>query len=324
MRIAAAVTGIGLSLTLALSAGAGGNRTAGADDRSANPARTVQPASARSAADDTPGTLIVEISAVQYFNLWAYGIYTVVYDSGWNIVAGSQWNRTFGNLPPGDYYIMAGRVWEPCEFPPCHPFNPYPDTYYPDSPDREHALPVHLAPGETKPVTVVIKPLEYVRVNTSPQGFRVDGTNAFPGRFAGPSPMVVPYYTENAIRFTVPATEPGPLGGTFFFDHWDAGGSGLNCCAVPAGSYMNDFTAYYVLKYRFDPLSEHGAPWGAGWYEYGGTVPFGVESPVVEYTTLIDRSGAVPDTVIADSAMFRFRWWQGTGLGHYTGQNNPS
>ncbi|MDM7925985.1 MAG: hypothetical protein QUS35_08190, partial [bacterium] len=42
------------------------------------------------------------------------------------------------------------------------------------------------------------------------------------------------------------------------------------------------------------------------------------------YTTLIDRSGAVPDTVIADSAMFRFRWWQGTGLGHYTGQNNPS
>jgi hypothetical protein len=324
MRIAIAVSSIGLVLTFSVLAGAQEIPTTGGEDPVSGPAGSSQTASVRSANDDTPGAIIVEIDAIRYFSLWSYRITSMVYDTGWNIVAGGSWTNTYPNLPAGDYYVMAGRVWEPCEFPPCHPFNPYPDTYYPDSPDREHAVLFHLGPGETKQVTVVFKPLEYVRIHTSPQNFRVDGTNSFPGHFAGPAPMVVPYYTGNAILFTVHETEPGPLGGTYFFDHWDAGGTGQNCCTVPVGSYMNDFTAYYVLKYRFDPLSDHGRPWGAGWYEPGSTVPFGVESPVVEYTTRIGTTGGIPDTTLADSLMFRFRWWQGTGLGHYTGTNNPS
>jgi hypothetical protein len=324
MRFVTAVSGIGLALTFSLFSGAWGNTPAGGDDPAAGPVGTLQTSSIRSANDDTPGTIIVGINAIQYYHLWSYRISAMIYDSDWNGVAGGSWTNTYPNLPAGDYYVMAGRVWEPCEFAPCHPFNPYPDTYYPSSPDREHAVSVHLGPGETKTVTVVFAPREYVCIHTSPQNFTVEGTNSFPGHFSALAPVYVPYYTGNAILFTVHETEPGPLGGTFFFDHWDAGGTGQNCCTVPVGTYMNDFTAYYVLKYRFDPLSDHGRPWGAGWYAEGSTVPFGVESPVIEYTTLIDRSGAVPDTVIADSVMFRFRWWQGTGLGHYTGEHNPS
>ncbi len=324
MRITTAVICIGLALTFSALAGAPENATAGGDDPAAGPIATSKPASPLSSEDGTPGTIIVMMDAIRYYHLWSYRLSSMIYDTAWNGVAGGSWTNTYTNLPAGDYYIMAGRVWEPCEFSPCHRFNPYPDTYYINSPDREHAVPVHLEPGETKTVTVVFTPVEYVCIHTAPENFIVEGTNSFPGHFSAPAPLYVPYYEGDAIVFNVHETEPGPLGGTYFFDHWDAGGSGLNCCTVPVGVYMNDFTAHYVLKYRFDPLSEHGTPWGAGMYEAGSAVPFGVESPVIEYTTRIDTTGAVPDTTVADSVLFRFRWWQGTGLGHYTGTDNPS
>jgi hypothetical protein len=324
MRRGILVLCAGLVLASPLSAGDRGNAGTDPDDPAGGRDGTPRAASVRSAEDETPGTIIVEFDAIRYYHLWSYRFSCMIYDAAWNVVAGGSWDNTYTNIPPGDYYVMAGRVWEPCEFSPCHPFNPYPDRYYVNSPDREHATLVHLNSGETRHVAVVFEPLEYVCVHTAPENFIVEGTNSFPGHFAAPAPLYVPYYTGNAIVFSVHETEPGPLGGTYFFDHWDAGGSGLNCCSFPVGSYMNDFTAYYVLKYRFDPLSEHGRPWGAGWYAEGATAAFGVDSTVIEHAFRVDGSGAAPDTTAADSVMFRFRWWQGTGLGHYTGANNPS
>ncbi len=254
----------------------------------------------------------------------------VLFDRSGNHVFQAMWEISLGvpfvipNLPTGDYKLAASVWFEDClcsaasSVQPCH--DPYIAECYNNAPDTTHADWIHVnAPETVTGIVVDIESAYYRLVQTSPAPFRL-----YMDLCHRLSPQYYAWAEGETHPMSVQAEEPGPLGGTYFFDHWSQGGSREQNYTVPYGVPKETLTAFYVLKYRFDPLSDHGRPWGAGWYEIGSAVPFGVESPVIEYTTLIDTTGLVPDTVLADSVLFRFRWWQGTGLGHYTGGLNPA
>lgn len=279
--------------------------------------------------DEPVGAIQVTVNSLKM----AYHAYihpnVVLFDRSGNRVFQAMWEISLGvpfvipNLQTGDYKLAANVWFDECLCGAGSPVWPCNDPYIPEcydnKPDTAHADWIRVNAPETVTIVVDIESAFYRLIRTSPASFTLDMDHCH--RL---SPQYYAWREGETHPMSVPAEGQGPLNGTYFFDHWSHGGGREQAYTVPYGKPKDTLTAYYVLKYRFDPLSEHGAPWGAGMYEAGSAVPFGVESPVIEYTTLIDKTGAVPDTTVADSALFRFRWWQGTGLGHYTGPDNPS
>lgn len=279
--------------------------------------------------DDPLGSLHVTVNSLKMAYHAMIHPSVVLFDRSGNRVFQAMWEIELGvpfvipNLQTGDYKLAAGVWFEDCfcsvgsVMKPCN--DPYIPECYDNKPDTAHADWIHVNAPETVTIVVDIESAFYRLIRTSPASFTLNMDQCH-----RPSPQYYAWREGETHALSVPAEGPGPLSGTYFFDHWSQGGGREQNYTVPYGKPKDTLTAYYVLKYRFDPLSEHGETWGAGWYEPGASVPFGVESPVIERVTLIDTTGAVPDTTVADSAMFRFRWWQGTGLGHYTGTDNPS
>ncbi|RKZ34601.1 hypothetical protein DRQ33_01810 [bacterium] len=111
---------------------------------------------------------------------------------------------------------------------------------------------------------------------------------------------------------TITAVTPQEFGATrYVWDHWDDGGEVSHMVTVISDT---EFVAFFNRQFRLEIISDHGDPWGDGWYDEGTSAEFGVEQ--------YDSVGGI---------RYVFTGWTGTGTGSYTGtdtcdtviMNNP-
>jgi len=102
------------------------------------------------------------------------------------------------------------------------------------------------------------------------------------------------------------AITPQVFDGTrFVYTGWSDGGDTCHE-VVPVGD--TTWTAYFDRQYLLEIISDHGTPWGGGWYNEGVTANFGV-------TTTADSSGGI---------RYIFDHWEGSGTGSYTGTDTSA
>ncbi|RKZ30837.1 hypothetical protein DRQ36_04130, partial [bacterium] len=102
------------------------------------------------------------------------------------------------------------------------------------------------------------------------------------------------------------AVSPQVFGSTrFVFTHWSDLGDTCHD-VIPVGD--TTWTAYFDKEYFLDIISDHGSPWGEGWYPEGTVANFGVDS-------VTDTTGGV---------RYVFDHWEGTGTGSYTGPDTSA
>ncbi len=125
----------------------------------------------------------------------------------------------------------------------------------------------------------------------------IDGTfydSPYEGTWIAGDPheiSVPPFYHEGETRMA--------------FDRWSDGGA-MTHTVAPLTSAT--FTAYYEVEHRLTVEADHGTPYGAGWFREGETPVFGLN----------------PDSVRVGRSEFIFDSWIGSGLGSYTGTDNPA
>jgi hypothetical protein len=105
---------------------------------------------------------------------------------------------------------------------------------------------------------------------------------------------------------TICAISPQVYGMTrFVFDHWSDFGDTCHM-VVPVGD--TTWTAYFNKEYYLDIISDHGTPWGEGWYNEGEIANFGVEAV----------------TAPVGGMRYLFIGWEGSGVGSYTGSDSSA
>lgn len=118
------------------------------------------------------------------------------------------------------------------------------------------------------------------------------------------------YNAGTVAQFSVesPVIEEG--NSQYTFTSWTGSGTGSYSGALRESSVvMNNpitQTANWSVKYLLEINSQHGNPFGQGWYAPGTIANFGIDS------TTINRS----------NARYQFLTWTGTGTGSYSGANS--
>ncbi len=146
-----------------------------------------------------------------------------------------------------------------------------------------------------------------ITINTNPSGltFSVDGTQYT-------APQTFRWQEGTTKNITVTSPQDDGAGTRNTFSNWSNGQSQNFTYSVP---YNDDsFTANFTTQYQLTIVSAYGSPTGAGWYDAGTGVTFGVTSPI--------ESGGTRSVFLS---------WAGTGSGSYSGpltsytvtMNNP-
>lgn len=103
---------------------------------------------------------------------------------------------------------------------------------------------------------------------------------------------------------TVEAISPQNASSTarYVYASWSDGGQRIHTYVTPSSNAT--LTANFALQYLLTVESDHGSPYGAGWYYQGDTASFGVTTP--------DTQGGT---------QYLFAAWTGAGAGSYSGTN---
>lgn len=102
------------------------------------------------------------------------------------------------------------------------------------------------------------------------------------------------------------AISPQEFGRTrFVFDHWSDLGDTCHT-VIPVDD--TTWTAYFNKQYFLEVDSDHGDPWGEGWYDEGTIANFGVDSI----------------TTPVGGIRYLFLGWEGSGAGSYTGTDTSA
>ncbi len=231
---------------------------------------------------------------------------------------------SFGDLNVGNYYVFAN-VWLVPFFQWEYPLftgDPWRPEYHNNSPSQSGASSVAVTASATTQITMNLEWTTYIVVTTNPMAFqfKVDGgTHSAPKRFSwrqGESHLLEP---SEFIDLTD--------GGRCYFKEWRHGGSRVQNYSVPSpvfGQVKDTLVARYAYKYRLDVQTAYGhpSPKASDWYTAWQNVTFSVEDTVVHYS---DGTFAFPKSpAVKDSLLLLFDRWQGTGLGSYSGKNNPA
>lgn len=208
-------------------------------------------------------------------------------------------SETLNQSSPGCGY-SAGRYWIQCEkFP--HTWTPG-ETLHVEVGDggagygrgsvalsNASADSLHLA------ITEFVRP---ATVATVPPGLQVvvDGQ-------AYVAPQTFTWLQGSSHTLSVPSPQMVSQGTRYLFSAWSDGGAQTHTIIVPASDLT--YTAGFVTEHELVVTSEHGSPYGGGWYAAGSPATFGVTSP---------------DTSTA-GARHLFLGWTGSGAGSYTGTN---
>jgi hypothetical protein len=246
-----------------------------------------------------------------------------LYDSEWRQVSSygpfmSQPAR-FPNLGQGDYYLWTGMFVDAsrCGSTEFYPFNdPYVSAYHNGSPDQAGATKIHVAsPGTTRLGPVRINAAYFIGVTTSPEAFTFSADHP---SCVFTAPQHFAWKAGETHSLAADDTVTWPDGGIWLFDHWSQGGPRIQNYTVPAGTKKDTLIARYVFHLAVDIVSEYGVPEGEGWHPAWQPVTIRVDSGVVE--TIHGPGGGEP----SDSVRHVFNHWTGTGLGAYSGTDNPA